>query len=73
MTDSESLGYGDGRNMKVRITRKTVEAYQRALDEYEKELIDFCASREVTFFTVSSADPIEKVIFENGYETEVIK
>ena len=73
MNDSEAIGGNDARNMRIRITRKTVEAYQRALDEYEKELVDFCASREVTFFTVSSDDPIEKVIFGKGYETEVIK
>ena len=42
-------------------------------DEYEKEIIDFCAARNVTFFTISSDDPIEKVIFGKGYEAEVIK
>ena len=41
--------------------------------EYENELIDFCASRGVTFFTVSSDEPIERVIFGKGFEAEVIK
>ncbi|MBQ7907202.1 MAG: DUF58 domain-containing protein [Clostridia bacterium] len=69
MLDSEN----DANNMRVIMTRKMVEAYQKALDEYEKEIIDFCASRGVTFFTVCSDDPIEKVIFGKGYETEVIR
>ena len=69
MIDSENDAY----NMRLVMTKKMVEAYQKAMDEYEKELIDFCASRGVTFFTVSSDDPIEKVIFGKGYETEVIK
>ena len=73
MMDSEAIDIADGRNMRVVVTKKMVEAYQRALDEYEKELIDFCAARNVTFFTVSSDDPIEKVIFGKGYEAEVIK
>ena len=73
MMDSEAPDLADGRNMRVIITKKMVQAYQKALDEYEKELIDFCAARNVTFFTVSSDDPIEKVIFGKGYETEVIK
>ncbi len=73
MVDSEAVGFDDPKNMRLRITRKMVEAYQRAFDEYEKELIDFCASREATFFTVSSEDPIEKVIFGKGYEAEIIK
>ena len=73
MIDSESSGFGDDRNMRIVMTKKLVKAYQRAFDEYEQELIDFCASRNVTFFTVSSEDSIEKVIFGKGYETEIIK
>lgn len=73
MMDSEAIEITDGRNMRVAITKKMVEAYQKAFDEYEKEIIDFCAARNVTFFTVSSDDPIEKVIFGKGYEAEVIK
>lgn len=73
MMDSEATSFGDERNMKMIVSRKSMEAYQQALDEYENELIDFCASRGVTFFTVCSDEPIEKVIFGKGYETEVIK
>ena len=73
MMDAEALDIADGRNMRVVVTKKMVEAYQKALDEYEKEIIDFCAARNVTFFTVLSDDPIEKVIFGKGYEAEVIK
>ena len=73
MVDSEAVGLDDSRNMRLRITRKMVQAYQRAFDEYEKELIDFCASRNATFFTASSSDPIEQVIFGKGFETEIIK
>ena len=73
MIDSESTDIGDPKNMRMAITKKMVAAYQRALDEYEKEIIDFCAARNVTFFTVSSDDPIEKIIFGKGYEAEVIK
>ena len=73
MMDSEALDIAEGRNMRVVVTKKMVEAYQKALDEYEKEIIDFCAARNVTFFTVLSDDPIEKVIFGKGYEAEVIK
>ena len=73
MLDSEAGGFGDDRNMRLVMTKKLVKAYQKAFDEYEQELIDFCASRNVTFFTVSSDEPIEKVIFGKGYETEIIK
>lgn len=69
MIDSEIYD----RSMKMIVNKKMMSAYQQALDDYEKEIIDFCASRGVTFFTVSSDDPIEKVIFGKGYEVEVIK
>jgi hypothetical protein len=69
LNDSENEAY----NMRVIMTKKMVEAYQKALDSYEKEIIDFCSARAVTFFTVCSDDPIEKIIFGKGYETEVIK
>ena len=61
-------GYEDAVEETARLTDGRIE-----LDEYEKEIIDFCAARNVTFFTVLSDDPIEKVIFGKGYEAEVIK
>ena len=53
--------------------KQYLNTIQKALDEYEQELVDFCASRNVTFFTVTSDEPIEKVIFGKGYETEIIR
>ena len=73
LMDAEALGFDDEKNMKMIVSKKAMQAYQQALDEYEQELIDFCASRGVTFFTVCSDEPIEKIIFGKGYETEVIK
>ena len=61
-------GYEDAVEETARLTDEKCE-----LDDYEKELIDFCASRGVTFFTVSSDEPIEKVIFGKGFEAEIIK
>jgi uncharacterized protein (DUF58 family) len=73
LMDAEAMGFDDAKNMKMIVSKKAMQAYQQALDEYEQELIDFCASRGVTFFTVCSDEPIEKIIFGKGYETEVIK
>ena len=58
---------------KIIVKKNFIKAYQKAFDEYEQELVDFCASRNVTFFSVLSNEPIEKVIFGKGYETEMIK
>lgn len=73
LIDSESIDLGDGKNMRLAVTKKMMAAYQTALNDYEEEIVNFCASRNVTFLSVLSDDPIEKVIFEKGYEAEVIK
>ena len=73
LIDSESVDMADARNMRMIVKKKLIKAYQKAFDEYEQELVDFCASRNVTFFTVLSDEPVEKVIFGKGYETEMIK
>ena len=73
LVDSEALDLGDGKNMRMAITKKMMAAYQKALNDYEEEIVDFCTKRNITFLSVMSDDPIEKVIFEKGYEAEVIK
>jgi hypothetical protein len=73
LVDSESVDIGDGKNMRVAVTKKMMAAYQTALNDYEEEIVNFCAKRNITFLSVLSSDPIEKVIFEKGYEAEVIK
>ena len=73
LMDSEALDIGDSKNMRMAITKKMMAAYQKALNDYEEEIVDFCAKRNITFLSVMSDDPIEKVIFEKGYEAEVIK
>lgn len=73
LMDSESIDIADGKNMRLAVTKKMMAAYQKALNDYEEEIVEFCAKRNITFLSVMSDDPIEKVIFEKGYEAEVIK
>ena len=73
MMDSEEIDFPDSRNMRMIVTRKMVEAYQKAFDEYEKEIIDFCAARGVVFMTVVSDEPIESVFLQKGVEKGIIR
>ncbi len=63
LIDSESVDVTDTRNMKLRITRSLQKAYQDALEDFKKDIRDFCIKRSADFITVSTDAKIEKVIF----------
>ncbi len=61
--DSESHGTEDPRNMKLRITRGMLDAYQQALRDFREDIRSFCAKRGVGYLSVSTDQPIERVLF----------
>ncbi len=70
--DAEAHDVMDERNMKMRITRSMLEAYRMALADMQKDIKDFCDSREALFFTVTTDRPIEKVLFTQLFKTGVV-
>lgn len=70
--DAEANDLLDERNMKMRITRSMLEAYRQALADMQKDIKDFCDSREALFFTVTTDRPIEKVLFTQLFKTGVV-
>lgn len=73
MLDAESLDEEDERNYRTEITRSSVKAYTEAFTYHQKQLQDFCYSRNVGFITACSDDSIEKILFRNATEVELIK
>ncbi|MDR0426868.1 MAG: DUF58 domain-containing protein [Clostridiales bacterium] len=73
MSDSEAEDVLDERNMKMRITRAEVETYRLALHDYLSDIKSFCAGRGVSFFSVRSDDPVEKLIFGKLNEAEAVR
>ncbi len=63
LVDSEALGMEDPKNMKLRITRSMLRAYQEALRDFRGELKSFCNSREAGFLSVITDRPVEKALF----------
>ncbi len=63
LIDAESEDAVDERNMKLRITRGMLQAYEEALRDYIGDIRSFCASRGADFITVNSSEPIERAIF----------
>ena len=64
LIDSEADGLEDTKNLKIRINRANLLAYEEALKDMQAELHSFCASRDAAFITVSTSEPIEKMLFK---------
>ena len=61
--DSESIDEMDSRNMKMRVTRSMLLAYEEALKDFREDMKSFCAKRGAGYISVSTAEPIERVLF----------
>ena len=64
LIDCEAGGMEDPRNMRIRITRANQLAYEQALKEVQDNMQSFCASREADFVTVSTEQPLERMLFK---------
>ena len=64
LIDSESVDLSDTKNMKIKIDRASQLAYEEALHSMLEELQGFCNSRGAMFASISTDQPIEKVLFK---------
>ena len=72
LIDSESESVEDGRNMKIRINSSLLRAYQEALTGMKDELRNYCVKRGADFISVSTAEPIERVLFSEFFKTGIL-
>ena len=63
LIDSEAEDLADFKNMKIKITRGMLSAYEQALKEMTDSIKAFCSSREADFVSVRSDCPIERMLF----------
>ena len=63
LIDSESYDMADTRNMKIRITKSMLKAYEEALADFREDIKTFCSKRNVDYVMISTEHPIEKVLF----------
>lgn len=73
LLDSESADLMDDRNMRIKITRSMLIAYEEAIKDYLDDMKRFCSSRGTEFITVNTKEPIEKVLFGELLKVGVIK
>ncbi len=64
LIDNESFGMDDPRNIRMKISRANQLAYSEALKDFKEDIRSFCNSREADFISVSTAEPIEKMLFK---------
>lgn len=63
LIDSESVDISDTKNMKIRITRAMRQAYEEALNDFRNDLKTYCHKRNADFISITTDQPIEKVLF----------
>lgn len=63
LLDSEAVDASDEKNMKVKITRGMLQAYEEALEEFRADLKSFCSKRGADFVSVNTDTSIERMLF----------
>ena len=64
LIDSEAEDIADTKNMKIKIDRASQLAYEEAMKAIWDDLKSFCNSRGAAFVSISTDQPIEKVLFK---------
>ena len=63
LIDSEAGDLADGKNMRLRITKSMLQAYQEALTDFKADMKAFCSKHGVDYVTISTETAIERVLF----------
>ena len=64
LIDAEAPDQGDGRNLKIRIDKASLLAYQEAVQAHRESLASFANSRGAAFITVTTDKPVENLLFK---------
>ena len=72
LIDSESLDLMDDRNIRLRVTRSMLQAYEEAMRDFMAEIKDFCMSRNTEYIVCDTSRDIEKLIFGDLLKVGVI-
>lgn len=73
LIDLESEDFADARNMKINIDRASQLAYEEAMRDFVEGINSFCNSRGATFVSVSTDQPIEKMLFKELLKVGIVE
>lgn len=63
LIDSEASDMADERNLKMRVNRSMLKAYEEALRDFKDDINNFAVKRGADYISVVSNQPIERVLF----------
>ncbi len=63
LVDCEGSGPGDGRNVRLNVSRPMLEQYRKEISAYIAELGQICAAKGAAFLSVGADVPIERALF----------
>ncbi len=72
LIDSESCDVADNKNMRMRITKSMLKAYEEALMDFKADMKNFCSRRGVDYITISTENSIERVLFNELLKTGIM-
>lgn len=72
LIDSESPSAEDYRNIRIRISRSMLEEYSEMVNEMIGDINNFCASRGITFLSFDTEERIEKVVFKELLQADLV-
>ena len=64
LIDCEAMGIEDPKNLRLRIGKSNHSAYAEALNEIREDLRSFAASRGADFVSISTSEPLERMLFK---------
>ena len=73
LIDSEALDVSDTKNLKLKIDRAFQTAYSEAWNDHINDLKSFCNSREATFVSICTDQPVEKALFKELLKVGIIE
>jgi hypothetical protein len=73
LVDSEAKDPLDEANMRLKITRSDLKAYEQALKDHQEDMKAFCTSRGAHFVIVSSKDSVERLVFDKLAQVGTVK
>lgn len=73
LVDSEAKDPLDDRNLKMKINKSDFKAYKQALHDYQSEIKQFCHARGAHFISISSKEPVERLIFDRLAKVGTVK
>lgn len=63
LIDSESVDVADPKNMRIKINKSMLKAYEEAMADFKADIASYCSKRDVGYISLRTDEEIERVLF----------